>query len=128
MAGLDGGTPHDTGSVPGVDGGTPAEAITGVDVSALLDGTVTEAVALSAVQAVTLMARAYTRGEGFDGDQPNAEVAAAILTAACRLARNPGQLATSETYGPFSFDVRGGFQGFTLAELATLDRYRVHGC
>jgi len=74
------------------------------------------------------MARAHTRGEGFDADgAPNDEIAAAILTAACRLARNPGQLSTSETMGPFTFDVRGGFQGFNLAELAVLDRYRVHG-
>jgi hypothetical protein len=107
-------------------------AVQANDVGALLgDGAPTEAVLASAVQAVTLQARAYTRGEGFDQgdshDEPNDEIAAAILTAACRLARNPGQLSTSETMGPFSFDVRGGFQGFTLAELATLDRYRVAG-
>lgn len=106
-------------------------AVNGADVAALLDGAATEAVAQRAVDAVTLMARAYTRGEGFDQgtnhDEPNPEIAAAILTAACRLARNPGQLSTSETMGPFSVDVRGGFQGFTLAELAALDRYRVHG-
>lgn len=99
-----------------------------VDVGALLgESAPTEAVLDSAVKAVTLMARAYTRSAGFDGDTPNDEIAAAILTAACRLARNPGQLGTSETMGPFTFDVRGGFQGFTLAELAVLDRYRVHG-
>lgn len=82
---------------------------------------------MQAVRAVTLMARAYTRGEGFDDDTPNDEIAGVILTAAARLARNPGQLSTSETMGPFTFDVRGGFQGFNLAERATLDRYRVHG-
>lgn len=92
------------------------------------DSAPTEAVLQKAVQAVTLMARAYTRGEGFAGDAPNAEIAAAILTAATRLARNPGQLATSETMGPFGFDVRGGFQGFTLSELSALDRYRVSEC
>ena len=91
------------------------------------DSAPTEAVLSNAVNAVTLMARAYTRGEGFNGDEPNDEISAAILTAACRLARNPGQLSTSETMGPFGFEVRGGFNGFTLAELATLDRYRVHG-
>lgn len=106
-------------------------AVDGADVTALLEGAVTEAVTQRAVDYVTLMARAYTRGEGFDQgdnhDEPNPEIAAAITTAACRLARNPGQLSTSETMGPFGFDVRGGFQGFNLAELATLDRYRVHG-
>jgi hypothetical protein len=103
-------------------------AVEANDVGALLgDSAPTEAVLQRAVDAVTLMARAYTRGEGFNDAAPNDEIAAAILTAACRMARNPGQLATSETMGPFTFDVRGGFQGFNLAELATLDRYRVHG-
>ncbi|MCV7303110.1 hypothetical protein H7J93_26140 [Mycobacterium barrassiae] len=106
-------------------------AVLAADVGALLgDSAPTEAVLQHAVDAVTLMARAYTRNEGFDQgddhDEANAEIAAAILTAACRLARNPGQLATSETMGPFTFDVRGGFQGFNLAELAALDRYRIH--
>jgi hypothetical protein len=101
-------------------------AVDSADVAALLVGAVTEDVAQRAVDAVTLMARAYTRSEGFDNGVPNDEIAAAITTAACRLARNPGQLSTSETMGPFGFDVRGGFAGFTLAELATLDRYRVH--
>lgn len=76
-----------------------------VDVGALLgDGAPTEAVLQIAVEAVTLMARAYTRGEGFTDDVPNDEIAGAILTAACRLARNPGQLPTSETMGPLSYD------------------------
>jgi hypothetical protein len=103
-------------------------AVEANDVGALLgDSAPTEAVLQRAVDAVTLLARAYTRGEGFDGDEPSAEISAVILMAACRYARNPGQLATSETMGPFSYDVRGGFQGFNLAELAALDRYRVHG-
>ncbi|TDK86279.1 hypothetical protein [Mycolicibacterium mucogenicum] len=98
------------------------------DVGALLgESAPTEAVLENAVKAVKMMARAYTRSVGFDGDTPNDEIAAVIVTAACRLARNPGQLGTSETMGPFTFDVRGGFQGFNLAELAALDRYRVHG-
>lgn len=87
----------------------------------------TEAVLQAAVNAIKSMAHAYTRGEGFDGDLPNAEIAAVIITAASRLARNPGQLPTSEALGPFSYDVRGGFQGFNLTEQATLDRYRIHG-
>lgn len=102
-------------------------AVTGADVVAFLGDAATEAVGVLAVQAVTLQARAYTRGEGFDDDgNPNDEIAAAILTAACRLARNPGGLSYSESMGPFAQDVRGAFAGFTLNELATLDRYRVH--
>ena len=99
----------------------------GSDVAALLEGAATEDVTQRAYDAAKLMARAYTRGEGFTNDEPNDEIAAAILTAACRLARNPGGLSTSETMGPFAFDVRGGFSGFTLGELAVLDQYRVHG-
>lgn len=101
--------------------------VTAEDVGALLgDSAPTEAVLTRAVRAVTLMARAYTRNEGFDGNTPNDEIAGAILTAACRLARNPGGLSFSETMGPFGLDIRGGFQGFNLAELAALDRYRIH--
>lgn len=76
------------------------------------------------VPLITTMARAYTRGQGFDGDEPNDEIAAVIVTAAARLVANPKQIGTSSTAGPFSEDVRGGFTGWTLAELFVLNRYR----
>ncbi|WP_168703066.1 hypothetical protein [Gordonia paraffinivorans] len=73
---------------------------------------------------VTAMVRAYTRGGGFVDDEPNEEVAAVITTATARLVTNPGQLAVDHTAGPISESLRGGFQGWTLAELFVLNRYR----
>ena len=100
-------------------------AVNPADVAALLNPNsdpVSESVA-----AVTAMARAYTRGRGFDADgQPNDEVAAAITTAAARLAANGSQLSHSTNAGgQLVLDVRGGVAGWTAAELATLNRYRV---
>jgi hypothetical protein len=89
------------------------------DVDALLAGGTAAIVPL-----ITTMARSYTRGHGFDVDQPNAEIAAVITTASARLAANPKQLGTAETMGPYSQDIRGGFQGWTLAEQFVLNRYR----
>ena len=74
---------------------------------------------------VTVLAKSYTRGNGFDGNEPNTEIAAVIVTASARLAANPAQLATDHTAGPFSRSIRGGFDGWTLAEQIVLNRYRV---
>jgi hypothetical protein len=70
------------------------------------------------------MARAYTRGRGFDDDGPNEEVAAVITTASARFVGNPKQVSIALTTGPFSMDVRSFFNGWTLAELFVLNRYR----
>ncbi len=95
------------------------------DVAALLDPNsdpVAEAVAL-----VTQLAKAYTRGRGFDPQGvPTADVAAAITTAAARLAANGSQLGHSTGVGgQLTLDIRGGFAGWSAAELAALNRYRV---
>jgi hypothetical protein len=74
---------------------------------------------------ITTMAKAYTRGRGFAGNEPNDEIAAVISTAAARFIANPSQLSRSQTAGPFGNDVRGGFNGWTLAEQTVLNRYRV---
>lgn len=78
-----------------------------------------------ALSVVTNLAHAYTRGVGFDGGEPNDEIAGVIVLATARLLRNPGQLPVREQYGSIVVDYRGGFQGFSIAELATLNRYRV---
>jgi hypothetical protein len=70
------------------------------------------------------MARAYTRGHGFDDGEPNEELAAVITTATARFIGNPTQLSRADTIGPFTTDIRGGFTGWTLAELFVLNRYR----
>lgn len=77
------------------------------------------------VPIVTVMVRAYTRGNGFDDGLPNDELAAVITTAAARLAANGAQLAADETAGIFSRSLRGGFTGWSLAEQFVLNRYRV---
>lgn len=98
-------------------------AVTGETVAAFLgEGTDTTLVALAEQHAaiVTAMARAYTRGNGFTGAEPNDEITAVITTATARLVANPEQINT--TTG--SVAVAGGFSGWTLAELFVLNRYR----
>lgn len=78
-----------------------------------------------AIPIITTMARAYTRGRGFDHwSDPSEELESVIATAAARLASNPTQLPIDETAGPFSRSLRGAFTGWTIGELAVLNRYR----
>ncbi|QUD84604.1 hypothetical protein J8M97_08500 [Gordonia polyisoprenivorans] len=98
-------------------------AVTGQTVAAFLgqgDDTTLVALAEQHASIVTAMARAYTRGNGFNGADPNDEIAAVITTATARLVANPEQIPT--TTG--SVAVNGGFTGWTLAELFVLNRYR----
>jgi hypothetical protein len=69
------------------------------DVTALLDRS---SAVEQAVPVITVMARAYTRGNGFDDGEPNDEIAAVITLAAARLAANTAQLPTDTAAGPFS--------------------------
>lgn len=79
----------------------------------------------TAVPVVTAFAKAYTRGRGFDAQgEPNDEIAAAITTAAARLASNGAQMSASQGVDGRSTEVRSWFTGWTLAELAVLNRYR----
>ena len=74
---------------------------------------------------MTTLARAYTRGQGFTGNAPNDEIAAVITTASARLAANGSQIRGSATAGVFVQDLRSArSRGWTLAELAVLNRYR----
>ena len=77
------------------------------------------ALAGQSVTIITAMARAYTRGNGFDDFGANDEIAAVITAATARLVANPEQLRV--TIGGVQTD---GFQGWTLAELFVLNRYR----
>jgi hypothetical protein len=88
------------------------------------DDTALTASAQQAIPIITTMVKAYTRGNGFDDDEPNEELEAVIVTAAARLVTNPGQIAHDLAAGPFTQSLRGGFTGWTLAELAILNRYR----
>ncbi len=95
------------------------------DVAALLDTPGPQPSVPAAVAQITVMARAYTRGRGFDYDGPNEELAAVITTAAARLAANGAQTQSTNTAGHRSIELRSSFIGWSLAELAVLNRYRV---
>lgn len=82
----------------------------------------------SALTVVTGMVDAYTRGRSRTalGDyRPG--VREVILSAAARLAANPGQVSWKEQSGAFSVSRGEGFSGFTLAEQFVLNRYRKRG-
>lgn len=83
--------------------------------------------ASTVIDILTSMAKAYTRGVGFnDAGEPNSDIAAVIVTASVRLLAHPDQLPMSQGMGAFTVDYpRGGFFGWTLAERFVLDRYRV---
>ena len=93
------------------------------DVDALLDEP--SAAVAAAIAQVTVMARAYTRGRGFDDGEPNDEISAVITTASARLAANGRQTLGREKVDDVEREVRSSFIGWTLAELAVLNRYRV---
>ena len=79
------------------------------------------ALAGEALPIITAMARAYTRGNGFDDlGHPNDEIEAVITTATARMVTNPSQIPTDIG----SVSVRGGFTHWTLAEQFVLNRYR----
>lgn len=77
------------------------------------------------VPIITTLAKAYTRGRGFDGNTPNEEIAAAITTAAARLAGNATQTLDRLKVDDVEREFRSSFLGWSLAELAVLNRYRV---
>lgn len=84
---------------------------------------------LDAVQApehiatVTEFVKAYTRGQGFatNGDV-NDDLAAVIVTASARLLASPA-LVTRKEVGSLAL-LFTPFNGFTVAELMVLNRYR----
>ena len=93
------------------------------DVAALMgqpDNPDLVAVIDQALETIYQLVSAYTRGNGFTGGVPNPELRAVIRTATARLTANPEQVAS--TVGGVT--VAGGFNGWSLAELAVLNRYR----
>lgn len=80
------------------------------------------AVAAQHLPLIANMVRGYTRGRGFTGQEAVPELAAVIVTATARLATNPEQ-TIREQIGDYSISP-AVFNGFTLVELFTLNRYR----
>ena len=84
-----------------------------------------DVVALAAVHTpiMTTMVKSYTRGRGFDEyGYPNVDLETVILAAGARLVVNPEQSGRLQI-GDYS-EVKAVFNGWTLAELAVLNRYR----
>lgn len=100
--------------------------IPGTDVLAFLGHDDTDpdlvAQANTAVATIGAMVSAYCRGrDKLASGQTRDGIDEVILTAAARLVTNP----TGIPYDTGGVSIRGAFQGFTLVELAVLNRYRV---
>ena len=74
------------------------------------------------VMIVTEYVRGYTRGKGFSDGQPAADLQAVIVSAAAKLTYNPEQVEMFRS-GDYS-ERPQQFKGWTLADLAVLNRYR----
>ena len=100
-------------------------APTYLDLGALLGRPVDPTQGAAVLAIVTSQVSAYTRGEGFIDGVPNDDLRGVILLASLRVIANPEGIARSVTKGPESADLRGTFNGFTVGEQMTLNRYRV---
>lgn len=88
-------------------------------------GDAVEHQAAEAIKAAEALISGYCRGRDRDqwGDyRPGVE--SVRNTVAARILANPGQVSTREQIGPYSHFTGEGFTGFTLPELAVLNRYR----
>lgn len=89
-------------------------------------GTGTVVQAAESLATIEAMVEGYCRGKHRD-DLGNMRpgVENVINSAAARLLGNPSQIAWKEQVGAVSSSRMGGFAGFSLGELAILNRYRV---
>lgn len=69
---------------------------------------------------VKALAMSYTRGKGFTDGTPADDIAAVLVVATARMVANPEQVETHAG----EVVTKGGFSGWTLAELFVLNRYR----
>ena len=83
-----------------------------------------EAQAEQALQIAGALVDAYTRGRHKRLGEYRPGVEDVITTVAARILANPEQIAVREQVGPYSMYRGEGFSGFTLVELAVLNRYR----
>lgn len=84
-------------------------------------------VAAQAATALTIaegLVNAYTRGRHKRAGVYRDGVQEVITTVAARILSNPEQVSVREQIGPYSYYKGEGFKGFTLVELAVLNRYR----
>jgi hypothetical protein len=91
-----------------------------------LSGDEEAAQAQQVITIVTSLVKSYTRGNGFDSEgSPAEDLRAVILTSSARLIFHQFQVPYAEVKGPESFSVREGWVGWTLTELAALNRWRI---
>lgn len=95
------------------------------DLGAFLGREIDAGQATAVLGIVSAMAAGYTRGQGFTEGEPGPDVRAVILSASARLIADTSQITSEEAMGPFSVSYRAGFDGWSAAELAVLNRYRV---
>ena len=99
---------------------------TPTDLAAFAGREIEQDQATKALEAATLMVRAYTRGRGFNPtryleiDEP--DLVAVVISSAARMSANPDH-TRSVTSGPLQVSY-GAFDGWTLPELAILHTYR----
>ena len=103
------------------------QGVTGAAVVAFVDQDPTDtalvALADRHLAAVTALAKSYTRGRGFTEDgTPAEDVAAVLFMATARLLDNPEQ-NQREAYADYQV-TSTPFVGWSLVELAVLNRYR----
>jgi len=98
------------------------------DLAAWTGQAVSQEQGAAVLQVATAQVRAYVRGNGFVDGVPNDELASVITCLAARYLAHPRQIAMDETEGPSAVGFRSSSGSFTVAELFTLNRYRVRAC
>lgn len=96
---------------------------TSADLASFVGSAVNDDQATAVISVIAALASSYVRG--FTAGEPNDDVRAVILSASARLLRDPSQIVAGETMGPFAITYRAGFDGWSVAELGVLNRYRV---
>ncbi|MGE2692211.1 hypothetical protein [Mycolicibacterium pulveris] len=81
--------------------------------------------ATAVITIVTALARSYTRGNGFVDDEPEPDIAAVITTASARVLTHAGQVEEYLVHGPESARYGASHFGWSIGELAVLDKWRV---
>ena len=102
---------------------TPAELVKFIGAT----GENVEMQAELAISTATALVGAYCRGKEKRAGRYRPGVEEVILTVSARILANPSQTQERETIGPYSYFRGEGFKGFTIVELAVLDRYRKKG-
>lgn len=89
------------------------------------DGSDPVKVAAASLEVAHSLVESYTRGNHVDRyGHYRPGIRGVILSVSARLLANPGQIITRVTVGGLTISKGVGFQGFTLAEQAALNRYR----